>query len=53
MASIRAVTLFAQAVWYLKAQALTEKNYVDDLEMDEEGAGDILMDENAISEAPR
>jgi len=44
---------YDQAVWYLKAQALTEKNYVDDLEMDEEGAGDILMDENAISEAPR
>eukprot|EP00657_Telonema_sp_P-1_P006848 TRINITY_DN2630_c0_g1_i1.p1 TRINITY_DN2630_c0_g1~~TRINITY_DN2630_c0_g1_i1.p1 ORF type:complete len:259 (+),score=75.39 TRINITY_DN2630_c0_g1_i1:118-894(+) len=42
-----------QAVWYLKAQALTEKNYVDDTEMEDEGAADVLLDENAISQAPR
>jgi len=42
-----------QAVWYLKAQALTEKNYVDDTEMDEEGAADLLLDENQRNAAPR
>lgn len=44
---------YDQAVWYLKAQALTEKNYVDDTEMEDEGAGDMLLDEHGISQAPR
>lgn len=44
---------YDQAVWYLKAQALTEKNYVDDTEMEDEGAGDALLDENTMSETPR
>jgi len=47
------VVLPLQAVWYLKAQALTEKNYVDDTEMDEEGAADLLLDENQMSSLPR
>ena len=45
--------VFLQAVWYLKAQALTEKNFVDDTEMDEEGAADLLLDENQRNAAPR
>ena len=37
----------------LKCKALTKKSYVDDLEIDEEGVADILMDDNAITNAPR
>ena len=29
------------------------KNYIDDLEIDEEGVADILMDDNAMATAPR
>ena len=34
-------------------KALTKKAYIDDLEIDEEGVADILMDENAMNKAPR
>lgn len=49
----------------MKCRALTKKNWIDDLEIDEEGVADILMgkisilqrdyyvDENAINNAPR
>jgi tetratricopeptide repeat protein 8 len=37
----------------LKCKALTKKAYIDDLEIDEEGVADILMDDNAINKAPR
>ena len=37
----------------LKCRALTKKSYVDDLEIDEEGVADILMDDNALATAPR
>lgn len=39
-----------QAAWTLKMKALTQQIYVDDLETDEEGIADILMDENAIAQ---
>ena len=42
-----------QAAWILKCKALTKKSYVDDLEIDEEGVADILLDENAVAAAPR
>jgi len=32
---------------------LTKNAYIDDLEMDEEGIADILMDDNAMATAPR
>ena len=32
-----------QAAWLLKCKALTKKNFVDDLEIEEEGVGDMLM----------
>jgi hypothetical protein len=32
-----------QAAWLLKCKALTKKSYVDDLEIEEEGVGDMLM----------
>lgn len=34
-------------------KALTQQVYVDDLETDEEGIADILMDENAIAQMAR
>lgn len=58
--------LTLKAAWLLKCRALTKKAWIDDLEIDEEGVGDILMgkffychhlntrlDENAMSNAPR
>lgn len=51
--SLCAPTDFMQAAWYLKLRALTMKFWVDDTELEEEGAGDILMDENATTQVPR
>jgi len=42
-----------QACWFLKCRALTCKQWIDDVEIDEEGIADILMDENAVAQAPR
>jgi tetratricopeptide repeat protein 8 len=42
-----------QAAWLLKCRALTKKSWVDDLEIDEEGVADILMDDHAMQVAPR
>eukprot|EP00357_Protocruzia_adherens_P005949 CAMPEP_0114976674 /NCGR_PEP_ID=MMETSP0216-20121206/2806_1 /TAXON_ID=223996 /ORGANISM="Protocruzia adherens, Strain Boccale" /LENGTH=501 /DNA_ID=CAMNT_0002337633 /DNA_START=38 /DNA_END=1543 /DNA_ORIENTATION=- len=42
-----------QAAWFMKTRALTRKNWIDDIEVDEEGVGDILMDENATQAVPR
>eukprot|EP00439_Symbiodinium_sp_Y106_P087008 s419_g38.t1 len=39
-----------QAAWFLKCRALTSKQWIDDVEIDEEGVADLLLDENA---APR
>lgn len=49
----RLVTHHFQAVWYLKTRALTEKNWVDDTEMEEEGVAELLLDDNATAQAPR
>lgn len=44
---------FDQAVWCLKTRALTMQAYVDDLDFEEEGAADVLLDENATAALPR
>ncbi|XP_013778798.1 tetratricopeptide repeat protein 8-like [Limulus polyphemus] len=44
---------FDQAVWCLKMRSLTEQVYVDDLETDEEGIAEMLMDENSIAQISR
>jgi tetratricopeptide repeat protein 8 len=44
---------YDQSVWYLKCQALTAQAWVDDTEMEEEGVAEVLMDQNAMAEAPR
>ncbi|KAF6028481.1 TTC8 [Bugula neritina] len=42
-----------QAVWSLKMRALTEQVYVDEIENDEEGIAELLMDDNAIANVAR
>lgn len=42
-----------QAAWILKCHSLIRKHYLDDLEMDEENAGDILLDENSMTSVAR
>lgn len=42
-----------QAVWYMKVRGLTQKAYIDDMDMEEEAVGDLLLDENAMAKAPR
>ncbi|GIL88321.1 hypothetical protein Vretimale_15095 [Volvox reticuliferus] len=44
---------YDQAVWYLKTRALTLKNWIDDLEIEEEGVADMLMDEHQVAQVPR
>ncbi|CAM9659200.1 unnamed protein product, partial [Phaeothamnion confervicola] len=42
-----------QAIWYLMCRATTEREYVDDLDMEEEGVAELLLDEHATADAPR
>uniref|UniRef100_A0A8B9WQP1 Tetratricopeptide repeat domain 8 n=1 Tax=Bos mutus grunniens TaxID=30521 RepID=A0A8B9WQP1_BOSMU len=42
-----------QAAWILKARALTEMVYVDEIDVDEEGIAEMILDENAIAQVPR
>eukprot|EP01062_Namystynia_karyoxenos_P073916 TRINITY_DN7072_c0_g1_i1.p1 TRINITY_DN7072_c0_g1~~TRINITY_DN7072_c0_g1_i1.p1 ORF type:complete len:543 (+),score=208.66 TRINITY_DN7072_c0_g1_i1:87-1631(+) len=44
---------YDKQVWYVKARALTQKNWIDDTEMEDEGVAELLLDENAISNMPR
>ncbi|XP_074764612.1 tetratricopeptide repeat protein 8 isoform X1 [Athene noctua] len=42
-----------QAAWSLKTRALTEMVYVDEIDMDEEGIAEMMLDENAIAQVAR
>ncbi|XP_077036716.1 tetratricopeptide repeat protein 8 isoform X3 [Agelaius phoeniceus] len=42
-----------QAAWNLKTRALTEMVYVDEIDMDQEGLAEIILDENAIAQVAR
>lgn len=42
-----------QAAWFLKTRALTMKDYIEDMDMEEEGIAEIIMDDNAMASAPR
>jgi tetratricopeptide repeat protein 8 len=44
---------YDQAAWFLKCRSLTLKCWIDDLEIDEEGMADLLLDENAVASVPR
>ncbi|XP_052503353.1 tetratricopeptide repeat protein 8 [Budorcas taxicolor] len=43
----------SQAAWILKARALTEMVYVDEIDVDQEGIAEMTLDENAIAQVPR
>jgi len=45
--------IFLQAAWTLKTRALTEEVYVDEVDVDEEGLAEMLMDDNAIAQVSR
>ena len=38
-----------QAVWALKAKALTEQVYIDEVENEEQGIADLLMDDSSVA----
>ncbi|XP_025900480.1 tetratricopeptide repeat protein 8 isoform X2 [Nothoprocta perdicaria] len=42
-----------QAAWSLKTRALTEMVYVDEIEVDQEGIAEMLLDENAVAQVAR
>ena len=42
-----------QAVWLMKCRCLTSQSYIDEVELEEEGVGELLMDDNAIADMPR
>ncbi|XP_075007437.1 tetratricopeptide repeat protein 8 isoform X5 [Calonectris borealis] len=42
-----------QAAWSLKTRALTEMVYVDEIDMDQEGIAEMMLDENAIAQVAR
>uniref|UniRef100_A0A673V8Z3 Tetratricopeptide repeat protein 8 n=1 Tax=Suricata suricatta TaxID=37032 RepID=A0A673V8Z3_SURSU len=44
---------YDQAAWILKARALTEMVYVDEIDVGQEGIAEIMLDENAIAQVPR
>ncbi|XP_065449570.1 tetratricopeptide repeat protein 8 isoform X1 [Chrysemys picta bellii] len=42
-----------QAAWSLKTRALTEMVYVDEIDIDQEGIAEMMLDENAIAQVAR
>ena len=42
-----------QAAWFIKCKAVIKQNYIDDIELDEEGVAEALLDENAVASMPR
>ncbi|XP_047002397.1 tetratricopeptide repeat protein 8 [Schistocerca americana] len=44
---------YDQAIWTLKMKALTEQVYVDDIEAEEEGMADAILDDDIIAQVPR
>ncbi|KAF0699153.1 Aste57867_10274 [Aphanomyces stellatus] len=44
---------YDQAVWFVKCRSLTQQTYIDDSEMEEDGAADLLLDDNVLAHMPR
>ena len=42
-----------QAAWTLKTRALTAQVYVDEVDWDEEGIAEMIMDDNVIAQVAR
>ena len=47
------ILIYKQAAWFLKTRALTEQVFVDEVEVDEEGIAEVLMDDTAIAQVAR
>ncbi|KAM4665174.1 tetratricopeptide repeat protein 8 isoform 1-T1 [Discoglossus pictus] len=45
--------LNVKAAWSLKTRALTEMVYVDEIDVDQEGIAEMMLDENAIAQVAR
>lgn len=45
--------VFLQAAWSLKTRALTEMVYVDEIDVDQEGIAEMMLDENSIAQVAR
>ncbi|KAK3537770.1 hypothetical protein QTP70_017844 [Hemibagrus guttatus] len=44
---------YDQAAWSLKTRALTEMVYIDEVDVDQEGIAEIMLDESAIAQVAR
>ncbi|XP_018085896.1 tetratricopeptide repeat protein 8 isoform X2 [Xenopus laevis] len=44
---------YDQVAWSLKTRALTEMVYVDEIDVDQEGIAEMMLDENAIAQVAR
>lgn len=42
-----------KAAWSLKTRALTEMVYIDEVEVDQEGIADMMLDESSIAQVAR
>lgn len=42
-----------QAAWSLKTRALTEMVYIDEVEVDQEGIAEMMLDESSIAQVAR
>eukprot|EP01013_Petalomonas_cantuscygni_P030709 TRINITY_DN56749_c0_g1_i1.p1 TRINITY_DN56749_c0_g1~~TRINITY_DN56749_c0_g1_i1.p1 ORF type:complete len:566 (+),score=86.17 TRINITY_DN56749_c0_g1_i1:128-1699(+) len=44
---------YDQTIWWVKMRALTLKSWIDDTELEDQGVGEILLDETALASCPR
>ncbi|XP_037550955.1 tetratricopeptide repeat protein 8 isoform X3 [Nematolebias whitei] len=44
---------YDQAAWSLKTRALTEMVYIDEVDVDQEGIAEMMLDENSIAQVAR
>ncbi|GLE06635.1 hypothetical protein PINS_up016029 [Pythium insidiosum] len=42
-----------RSAWVTKTKALTQETYIDDSELEEDGAADLLLDDNVMASMPR
>lgn len=45
--------LINKGAWNLKTRALTEQIYIDEVDVDEEGIAEMLMDDTSIAQVSR
>uniref|UniRef100_A0A3Q2VYH0 Tetratricopeptide repeat domain 8 n=1 Tax=Haplochromis burtoni TaxID=8153 RepID=A0A3Q2VYH0_HAPBU len=45
--------LISEAAWSLKTRALTEMVYIDEIEVDQEGIAEMMLDESSIAQVAR